>query len=110
MLAVFHRVTGLGLSFGMMLLVAWLVCLASGKADYDVLASFFALPFGRLVLFGFSWALFYHLCSTIRHVVWDMGYFVSNEGVDKTGLVAVVVSTLATLGVWAKISGVFTWL
>jgi len=28
---------------------------------------------GRLVLFGFTWALLYHLLSGIRHLVWDVG-------------------------------------
>jgi succinate dehydrogenase / fumarate reductase cytochrome b subunit len=29
---------------------------------------------GRVVVFGYTWALLHHLLSGIRHLIWDLGY------------------------------------
>jgi succinate dehydrogenase / fumarate reductase cytochrome b subunit len=39
-------------------------------ATHDFIASLI----GVLLLFGWSVAFFYHLCSGIRHLAWDAGY------------------------------------
>lgn len=99
-LSIFHRITGVGLSFGALLLVAWLVAAANGADAYDQMQTFLASPVGIVLLMGWSWALMYHLCTGIRHLMWDMIIGLDLPGVYRSGYAALVVSTLLTLGVW----------
>ena len=99
-LSITHRMTGVALAFGTLLLVYWLVAVASGAAAYDTAQGLIGSVLGRLLLFGWSVALFYHLCNGIRHLIWDAGYLLDLPAVYRSGW-AVVVATLAlTLISW----------
>ncbi|MCH8270708.1 MAG: succinate dehydrogenase, cytochrome b556 subunit [Planctomycetes bacterium] len=99
-LSIVHRLTGVALAFGTLLLVYWLVAVASGAAAYDTAQGLIGSVLGRLLLFGWSLALFYHLCNGIRHLFWDAGFLLELPAVTRSGW-AVVVATLAlTLISW----------
>lgn len=68
-----HRVTGVGLTVGTLVLAWWLIAAASGPAAYDTVAGFLGSPIGWLLLIGWVWALWYHTLNGIRHLVWDAG-------------------------------------
>ncbi|MDO8837737.1 MAG: succinate dehydrogenase, cytochrome b556 subunit [Parvibaculum sp.] len=72
-MSIVHRITGAGLYAGTLLLAWWLVALASGPEAYAVFEGFIGSWFGRLVLFGYTWALIHHMLGGIRHFVWDFG-------------------------------------
>ena len=61
---------------------------------------FAASWFGQLLMFGWSFALFYHLCNGIRHLVWDVGIGLDLETARMTGYVAIGVAAALTLFVW----------
>jgi succinate dehydrogenase / fumarate reductase cytochrome b subunit len=69
-----HRVTGMTLAAGTVFLAWWLVAAATGPESYAVFAAAAANPLGEIVLFGFLWALAFHLLNGIRHLAWDLGY------------------------------------
>jgi Putative ParB-like nuclease/Succinate dehydrogenase/Fumarate reductase transmembrane subunit len=69
-----HRLTGIALAVGSILLAWWLVAVAAGGEVFAATHDFIASPIGVLLLFGWSVAFFYHLCSGIRHLAWDAGY------------------------------------
>lgn len=71
--SILHRVSGVGLAVGMLMAVAWLVCLKAGPEAYAGFAAFSSSWFGLIVWIGVSWAAFYHLASGIRHLIWDTG-------------------------------------
>src|SRR6266436_10309319 len=73
-LSMLHRVAGVFLSAGTIVLVWWLVAAAAGPETFDGIWEFLASWLGLLLLFGWSVALFYHLCNGIRHLVWDTGH------------------------------------
>jgi len=73
MMSIVHRITGAALYLGTILLAAWLLSAASGKGTYDSAQWLFGSVLGRLVLFGYTWALLHHLIGGIRHFVWDVG-------------------------------------
>ena len=73
-LSILHRFTGIALALGSILLAWWLVAVAAGGEVFAVMHAFIASPVGVLLLFGWSVAFFYHLCSGIRHLAWDTGY------------------------------------
>lgn len=101
MLSITHRLTGLGLSFGAVLLVAWLVSLASGPDRYAMVAPHLAAWYGKAVLVAFTWALLYHFCNGIRHLMWDTGKGLDMPTAEKTGYAVMVGSVVLTAAVWA---------
>jgi succinate dehydrogenase / fumarate reductase, cytochrome b subunit len=73
MMSIVHRITGAGLYFGTLLLVWWLLAVASGPAAYATFQSVAGSFLGRLVLFGYTWALVHHMLGGLRYLIWDTG-------------------------------------
>jgi succinate dehydrogenase / fumarate reductase cytochrome b subunit len=105
-MSIMHRMTGIGLTLGLLILVAWLVGLATGPDNYAACMSVIKCPLCQIVLFGLTWAFFYHFCCGVRHLLWDAGFFLNIDGVYSTGRIALGVSTLLTVILWLKILGV----
>ena len=99
-LSILHRITGAALGVGSLLLAWWLIAAASGPGAFAVVQGFIASIIGRLILLGFSWALFYHLCNGIRHLAWDAGYGFDLPTVDKSGWAVVIASVVLTVLAW----------
>ncbi len=74
MMSIMHRITGVGLYFGIILLVWWLTAASISDGYFDFVQGFFGHWFGRLLLFGFSWALIHHALGGLRHLLWDTGH------------------------------------
>jgi succinate dehydrogenase / fumarate reductase, cytochrome b subunit len=68
-----HRITGVALSAGLLLLSCWLAAAASGPETFQPIHDLIASVAGRIVMIGFSAALFFHLINGIRHLIWDTG-------------------------------------
>lgn len=99
-LSILHRATGVALSAGTILLVLWLVAAAAGPAPYSRVQGFLGSWIGLVLLFGWTVALYYHLCNGIRHLWWDTG-----QGLE---LSAVYASGWAALGATAVLTAI-TW-
>jgi len=106
-LSISHRATGLALVGGTLLLVWWLMAAASGPEAYDRVQGFVGSWFGLLLLFGWSAALFFHLCAGIRHLVWDTGHALDIDSTYKTGYAAIGAAAALTLLAW--IAGLVSW-
>ncbi len=100
-LSITHRMTGVALAAGMLLLVYWLVAVAAGEAAYDTAQGLIGSLLGRLLLFGWSVALFFHLCNGIRHLLWDAGFLLELPEIYRSGWAVVVASLALTLISWA---------
>ncbi len=72
-LSILHRVTGVAMSAGLIVLCVWLMSAASGADDYELVASLLSTVIGKLMLIGFSFAFFLHLANGVRHLFWDVG-------------------------------------
>ena len=101
MLSIVHRVTGLALSVGSLLVVALLLALAYGPESYAQVQALCASPVGLLLLFGWSWSLCFHLCNGIRHLGWDVGWGFEIPKAYFTGWSVVVISLAITALIWA---------
>src|SRR5438477_13016092 len=73
-LSILHRLTGIALTVGSILLAWWLVAVAAGGQVFAATHAFIASPVGVLLLLLWSVAFFYHLCNGIRHLAWDAGW------------------------------------
>ncbi|HVC55126.1 MAG TPA: succinate dehydrogenase, cytochrome b556 subunit [Stellaceae bacterium] len=106
-MSVLHRAGGIALSAGAILLVWWLVAAAAGPGPYAGVQDFLGSWLGLVMLFGWSVALFYHLCNGLRHLWWD-----SVHGLDLPSVYAggwAVVAATAALTVIAWIVGLAQW-
>lgn len=99
-LSITHRATGVALSAGVPFLIYWIWSLTAGAADYQQAQAFFASFLGRLLLLGFSYSLFYHLCNGIRHLVWDTGRGLEIKDVYRSGWIVVGASAVLTIFTW----------
>jgi len=71
MMSIVHRITGVGLYFGMVLFVWWLLAAASTASAYATFSNLAGSAIGLLVLLGFTWALLHHAIGGVRHFIWD---------------------------------------
>lgn len=99
-LSITHRLTGLVNVLGAVLLVFTLFAVAAGPEAYAAAHAVIDSWFGRIVLFGFTLALYFHLCNGVRHLFWDMGYGFELETVDKTAVSALICALVLTLVTW----------
>ena len=100
LLSILHRATGIALAAGTLLLVYWLSAAATGPAAFADAQGLIGSWLGLLVLFGFSYALFFHLCNGIRHLVWDAGYGFDLGTAWASALATVAVSIGLTVVAW----------
>ncbi|HEV7370467.1 succinate dehydrogenase, cytochrome b556 subunit [Arenibaculum sp.] len=99
-LSISHRITGVALSVGTVLLVWWLVAAATGPAAFDDAQEFIGSWFGLLLMFGWTFCFWYHFCNGIRHLVWDTGYGLELPQVYLGGYIVVGASIGLTLLTW----------
>lgn len=102
-MSILHRMTGVAIASGTLLMAGWVVALAAGEQSFALASMLISHPLGQLVLFGYSVALFYHMCNGIRHLSWDFGYGLNIPALYTTGRIAVVVAALMTAGLWAYV-------
>jgi len=102
-MSILHRITGVILVSGTVLLTVWLLALASGEASFNFIQAIITHPLGLFVLFGYSVVLFYHACNGVRHLFWDAGIGLDIPGVYKSGRIAVVIAVLLIVGFWSVI-------
>lgn len=98
--SIFHRATGVANAAGMVLITFWLVALAMGSDTYKVAQEVLSSPFGRLILFGFTVSLVYHLANGIRHLMWDTGRGYELGTARASGIFVFVFTALATIAIW----------
>ena len=99
--SILHRITGAALYFGMLLLLWWLIAAASGEAYYNYVNGFMGSFFGRLILFGFTWALIMHTLGGIKHLFWDLGYGFDKDFANKIAWLTLILSVVLTVLIWA---------
>jgi len=73
-MSIVHRITGVGLYVGVLLLAWFLLALSSDATTYANFSAFMRSFIGELLLLGFTWALFHHLLGGVRHALWDAGF------------------------------------
>lgn len=102
-LSILHRASGVFLSLSAVLLVAWLLALATGPEAYLCLSAFLASAFGKLLLMFISAAFFYHLLNGIRHLFWDAGLGFELQTARRSGWFVVLASAALTALLWLQL-------
>jgi len=100
LLSIVHRITGVVLGLGSLLLIWVLAMAANGPQAYESVFTHMASWYGQLFLFGLTFALYLHFCNGIRHLFWDVGMGFELETVDLTAKLAIVVAIILTIATW----------
>ena len=95
-----HRITGLALVVGMVVMTWWLLAAAAGQYAYGTFEAFESCWIGRLILFGFSWAVLHHLLGGLRYLVWDLGIWMENDERERLILANIIGSIALTVLLW----------
>ena len=95
-----HRLTGVILGVYAVALVAWLIAAAAGPKAYATVQALLQSPSGKIVLLVCTFSFFLHLCSGIRHLVWDTGHGLDLGSIYLSGWIVVAVSTMLTAFSW----------
>jgi succinate dehydrogenase / fumarate reductase cytochrome b subunit len=101
MMSIVHRITGMALYFGTLLLAAWLIATAMGKTQFDFVNGLFGHPIGKLVLLGYTWALAHHMLGGMRHLIWDTGRGFQIWQINALSWLTIICSVALTLAIWA---------
>ena len=98
--SILHRATGVILVLGSLLVVWALLALAGGPKPWAEFSRCASSPLGFLVLFGWSWALAFHLINGIRHLVQDAGFGYKVETFIRSSWTSVIGSLVLTALIW----------
>ena len=101
LMSIVHRITGAALYFGTILLAAWLVSAAMGEKQFARINELLGHPVGKLILFGYTWALLHHMLGGLRHFVWDTGRAMQPKAADTLAWFTILGSLSLTAIVWA---------
>jgi succinate dehydrogenase / fumarate reductase cytochrome b subunit len=101
--SILHRATGIALSVGSLVVVWGLLALAAGEESFDCFKTCAGSPLGLVLLLGWSWSLFYHLCNGIRHLLQDAGAGYEIVQFVRSSWLSVAGSIVLTVLVWAYV-------
>lgn len=98
-LSIGHRVTGACLYIAFVIISWWFALWVFSKFDPFYLEAAKSVP-SYVLLFLTSYAISFHLCTGIRHLVWDTGRMFSIKCVNKSGWLSVIMSFVLTALFW----------
>ena len=99
-LSISHRITGIAMSVCSVLLVAWLIAVASGPQTYFAVQGLMRSWIGLFLLFGGTFSLFFHLCNGIRHLCLDAGHGFLLRTIYASGSTVLTASVVLTIVAW----------
>lgn len=99
-LSITHRITGAFLGIGTLLLLYVLMAAAAGPQSFQSAHALVSSWIGQALLLLWTFALYFHFCNGIRHLIWDVGYGFDKQLVDKTALVVMIGAIILTVATW----------
>lgn len=99
-MSIVHRITGGALYFGTLLFAIWLLAAAGSREQFTFINDLFGSILGRLVLFGFTWALVHHLLGGIRYLIWDTAHGLQMGTATRMAVANLIGSVVLTLVIW----------
>lgn len=99
-MSISHRMTGIALAGGSLLLVAWLWAAAYSAPWFECIHECLSSPFGQVLLYGWAFAFYYHLANGLRHLWWDMGRGFEISEMHRTGWTVVLFAFVMTAATW----------
>ena len=105
-MSILNRITGVALTVGLFMFSAWIISAALGADAFGQFHSFAYSWIGKVMLFGWTFALMFHLLNGVRHLVWDTGRSLSLKGAYQTGWIVIIGTIIASVFIIIKAYGV----
>lgn len=99
-MSIAHRLTGIALYLGTLLVAWWLVALSSTARSYTVFQDFLGAWPGQIVLFGCIWAVIHHMLGGVRHLLWDLGIWIDLPAASRLAWATLIGSLALAGGAW----------
>jgi succinate dehydrogenase / fumarate reductase cytochrome b subunit len=99
-MSIVHRITGGALYFGTLLVAWWLIAAATSQSYFDFVNVILGSWIGRLVLFGYTWALVHHMLGGVRHLIWDTGAGLEKHAASRIAWATIAGSVMLTVLIW----------
>ncbi|MGZ8163234.1 MAG: succinate dehydrogenase, cytochrome b556 subunit [Methylobacter sp.] len=96
-ISITHRMTGVLLSAGLILFIYIVSSVAGGATAYTEMQALMSVWLVRLIYWGFIYALFFHLCHGVRHLIWDVGKSFDRDTLDRYAMIELGCSLVLTL-------------
>ena len=104
-MSIIHRLTGVALYLGTLLLAWWLIAIAQGPKYFEYVSAILGSMPGKIVLLGYTWALIHHMLGGIRHLIWDTGRGFNLGTVNVMSWATIIGSITITLALWTVAYG-----
>ncbi len=98
--SILHRATGVALYVGILIVAGWALALASGPDAYGAYMGLLGSIPGRIMVFGVTVSVFFHLANGMRHLAWDLGQGFEPKTANATAVIAYVFAVVAALAAW----------
>ncbi len=105
LMSITHRATGAGLAIGTILVTAFLIAAATGEAEYNFVMSIAGSVGGKIILFLWSAALYFHMYNGIRHMIWDTGTYLEKGRAMRTNYLVLLFALILTFFTWFMACG-----
>jgi succinate dehydrogenase / fumarate reductase cytochrome b subunit len=102
-LSILHRVSGILLGIGTLVLTCWLLAVAAGPETYASVRALMASVPGQILLVVWSFAFFLHFSNGIRHLLWDTGLGFAVPTAHRSAWAVVLATVLLTALTWAMV-------
>ena len=99
-LSILHRITGVGLGFGTLLMAYWLIAAAAGPNWFADAQAFLDSWIGRIILLGFTVSLMFHFCNGVRHLFWDVGKGFELNTARNSAIAVLLGTVVLTVATW----------
>lgn len=96
-ISITHRMTGILLSAGLIFFVYIISSVAGGSNSYSAMQALMSVWLIKLIYWGFIYALFFHLCHGVRHLIWDTGKSFDRETLNRYAIIELSASLVLTL-------------
>lgn len=99
--SILHRITGVGIYLGALIVGVWAISLAMGPEAYALFLVVMGSWLGKFVLLGMTASLFFHLGNGVRHLIWDFGHGLDKADATSSSYAVFGFAIAATFAVWA---------
>ncbi len=96
-ISITHRMTGVMLSIGLVFFVCILWDIVEGELAFAELQKTLDFWLFKLIYWGFVFALFFHLCHGVRHLIWDTGKGFELETMNLYAAIELIASIILTI-------------
>lgn len=109
-MSISHRITGVLLTIGLVLLAGWIIAAGLGEERYNQAMVLIDTPYTKYVFVAWAFALFYHMGNGLRHMLWDIGFGLNEKASIRSGWLVILFTVAMTYGVWSLTCGCYAGL